>query len=52
MGEIKNLDMPPMTMVLVVAKPELLDQVKAGDKVRFRAANQGGSFVVELQAVQ
>lgn len=52
-GEIKGLDMPAMTMVFVAAKPELLEQVKAGDKVRFRATNQGGTYtVMEIQAVQ
>jgi Cu/Ag efflux protein CusF len=50
-GEIKNLDMPPMTMVFVVADSAMLKQVKAGDKVRFRAANQDGNMTVtELQA--
>jgi Cu/Ag efflux protein CusF len=49
-GEIKSLDMPAMTMVFVAGKPEMLDQVKVGDKVRFRAANNGGAFTVtELQ---
>ena len=49
-GEIKNLDMPPMTMVFVVADKTMLDQVKAGDKVQFRAANQDGRMTVtEIQ---
>jgi len=43
-GEIKNLDMPPMTMVFQVADPTLLDKVKAGDKVRFSAEKSGGSY--------
>jgi Cu/Ag efflux protein CusF len=31
----------------------MLEQVKAGDKVRFRAANQGGAFTVtEIQVAQ
>jgi len=52
-GEIKNLDMPPMTMVFGVADPAVLDQVKAGDKVRFRAASEGGKMTVtEIQAVK
>lgn len=29
-GEIKNLEMPPMTMVYQVKDPALLDKVKAG----------------------
>lgn len=52
-GEIKALDMPAMTMVFVAAKPEMLEQVKQGDKVRFRATNQGGTYTVtEIQAIQ
>jgi len=50
-GEIKSLDMPPMTMVFVVKDPAMLDQVKAGDKIRFAATNQDGKFTVtEIQA--
>lgn len=45
-GEIRNLDMPPMTMVFTAKDPALLDKVKAGDKVRFTAENDGGTFVV------
>jgi Cu/Ag efflux protein CusF len=49
-GEIKSLDMPAMTMVFAAAKPEMLDKVRVGDKVRFRATNQGGAFTVtEIQ---
>lgn len=50
-GEIKTLDMPPMTMVFGVADKAMLDKVRQGDKVRFRAANEGGRFIVtEIQA--
>ena len=45
-GEIKNLDMPGMTMVFQVENPALLDKVKAGDKVKFSAAKTGGAYVV------
>jgi Cu(I)/Ag(I) efflux system protein CusF len=45
-GPIKNLDMPPMTMVFQVSDPSLLDKVKAGDKVRFAASNDGGKLTV------
>ena len=45
-GEIKNLDMPPMTMVFQVKNPALLDKVKAGDKVRFKAEKADGALVV------
>ncbi|MDB5858897.1 MAG: hypothetical protein JWQ76_2586 [Ramlibacter sp.] len=41
-GEIRNLDMPPMTMVFGVSDPKLLDKVRAGDKVRFEATDEGG----------
>lgn len=46
-GEIKSLEMPPMTMVFTVRDPKLLDAVKVGDKVLFRAAKEdGGTYVV------
>lgn len=45
-GEIKNLQMPGMTMVFQVKEPAMLDQVKNGDKVRFSAEKVGGAFVV------
>lgn len=45
-GEIRNLDMPGMTMVFQVKHPDLLDKVQAGDKVKFRAEKSGSSFVV------
>ncbi len=49
-GAIKNLDMPPMTMVFGVSDAALLDKVKEGDKVRFTATGEGGKFTVnELQ---
>ncbi|MBK9607666.1 MAG: copper-binding protein [Betaproteobacteria bacterium] len=48
-GEIKNLDMPPMTMVFQVKDKALLDTVKAGDKVRFKAISDNGKlFVTEI----
>ncbi len=45
-GEIKNLDMPPMSMVFQVKDPALLDKVKAGDKVNFTADKINGAFTV------
>ena len=45
-GDIKNLDMPGMTMVFQVKDPVLLDKVKLGDKVRFRAEKANGAIVV------
>ncbi len=52
-GEIKNLDMPPMTMVFGVKDPALLDLVKPGDKVLFKAVNEAGKFTISgLQVVK
>lgn len=45
-GPIKNLDMPGMTMVFRVKDAALLDAAKAGDKVMFRAEQEGGQYVV------
>lgn len=45
-GEIKNLEMPPMTMVFQVRDPALLDKAKVGDKVRFAAEQKEGALVV------
>ena len=39
-------DMPAMTMVFQIKDPSLLDQVKAGDKVKFRAEKVDGAFTV------
>ena len=49
-GEIKNLDMPGMTMLFQVRDPAMLDMVKAGDKVKFRAEKAPtGIVVTEIQ---
>ena len=45
-GPLVNLDMPPMTMVFRAQPPELLDAVKVGDKVRFRAEDDNGVLIV------
>lgn len=45
-GEIKNLDMPPMSMVFQVKDPSLLSKVKPGDKVRFTAERIDSVYVV------
>ena len=45
-GAIKNLDMPGMTMVFGVKDAALLDKVKAGDKVKFKAEQTGTAIVV------
>jgi Cu(I)/Ag(I) efflux system periplasmic protein CusF len=45
-GEIKNLDMPGMTMVFQVKDATMLEKVKAGDKVKFTADKVNGAFTV------
>ena len=52
-GEIKNLDMPAMTMVFQVKDKAMLDKVKAGDKVRFAADKVGGAFtIIEIESAK
>ncbi|HEY0061437.1 MAG TPA: copper-binding protein [Telluria sp.] len=45
-GELKNLDMPPMTMVFRVKDKEMLGKLAAGDKVRFSAEKIEGALTV------
>jgi len=45
-GEIKNLEMPPMTMVFRVNDPLLLEPLSAGDRVTFHAEKVDGQFTV------
>ena len=45
-GPLKAYDMPPMTMPFPVKDPALLAKVKAGDKVRFTAAQVNGAYTV------
>ncbi|MES2936555.1 MAG: copper-binding protein [Pseudomonadota bacterium] len=50
-GEIRNLEMPPMTMVFTAKNPALLDKVQVGDKVKFHAEKEGAQYVVtQLEA--
>lgn len=52
-GEIKNLDMPGMTMVFTAKEKTLLDKVQAGDKVKFAVVNDSGKMVVtDIQTVR
>lgn len=52
-GEIKSLGMPPMAMVFQVADPSVLDRLKTGDKVRFKAVHDSGKYVVtDIQAAR
>ena len=46
-GEIKNLEMPPMTMVFRVADASVVGDLKPGDKVRFRAEQVSGAYHVQ-----
>ena len=49
-GVIKGLDMPGMTMVFGVKDAAVLDTVKVGDKVKFKAEQTGTTIVVtEIQ---
>ena len=50
-GEIKNLGMPPMTMVFQVKDPSWLDTFKTGDAVRFRVEKTptGVYLVTDMQ---
>jgi Cu(I)/Ag(I) efflux system periplasmic protein CusF len=45
-GEIKSLDMPPMTMVFYVKDPALLEGLKAKDQIEFQAAVEGKKYFV------
>ncbi len=45
-GEIKSLDMPPMTMVFVAKQPELLKNLAPGDEIKFEAFETNGQFSV------
>ena len=48
-GPIANLDMTAMSMVFRVSDPAMLDRVKAGDKVRFKADKiQGALTITEI----
>jgi len=52
-GPIVNLDMPAMTMVFQVKAPSMLEQVKTGDKIRFRAEDVKGALTVtRIEATQ
>lgn len=51
-GEIRNLDMPGMTMVFKVEDLAMLDKVKAGDKVRFKAEKADSAIVVTVLEVR
>jgi len=45
-GEIKSLDMPPMTMVFQARDAAQLAGLKNGDRIRFQAVSEGGKYVL------
>lgn len=52
-GPLPNLGMPAMTMVFRVKDPAWLDQMQAGDKIRFMADKVNGAFtVVQFEAAK
>ena len=52
-GPLANIDMPPMTMVFQVKDSALLEQAKAGDKVKFQAEKVGATyFVTKIEAAK
>jgi Cu(I)/Ag(I) efflux system membrane protein CusA/SilA len=52
-GEITNMGMPAMTMAFNVADKKMLDNLKAGDNVRFRVENVNGApTVIRIDAAK
>ena len=50
-GEIKNLDMPSMSMVFQIKDPSQLDGLQVGQQVRFQAVQENGAYwVVKIEA--
>ncbi len=47
-GEIKSLGMPSMTMVFYVNDKTLLDQVQAGEKIKFKVIRENGKMLVTM----
>ena len=47
-GDIRNLDMAPMSMVFKVQDPAMLEGLKPGDRVRFTADQVRGDYTVML----
>lgn len=43
-GDIRSLDMPPMTMVFQVTDTRLIDSIAPGDTVRFRVIAEGTRY--------
>jgi Cu(I)/Ag(I) efflux system periplasmic protein CusF len=45
-GEIKHMDMPPMSMVFNVKDKAMLDRVQVGEKIQFIVIQDAGKMVV------
>ena len=45
-GPLPELSMDPMSMIFKVADPALLDRVREGDRVKFKAGLVDGRFAV------
>lgn len=45
-GEIKHMEMPPMTMVFVVKDSSLLDKTSVGARIQFMAVSENGRMTV------
>jgi Cu(I)/Ag(I) efflux system protein CusF len=43
-GEIRSLDMPPMTMVFQVSNPAMLESLAPGDRIRFQVIADGTRY--------
>ena len=50
-GELKNLNMPAMTMVFTVSHSATLAKLKVGDKITFVAGNANGQLTATHVAV-
>jgi Cu/Ag efflux protein CusF len=46
-GEIKNLDMPPMTMIFRVSNPKMLEGLKPKQRVEFFVVDEKGRMVIK-----
>lgn len=46
-GEIKSIDMPPMTMVFMATPKSILEGLKVGDKIDFVAAQENDVMIVK-----
>ena len=51
-GEIKNLDMPGMSMIFRVADPKMLEGLKAKQKLEFYVTKVNGRMVIQKFKLQ